>query len=196
MKTTKTFALTIVMLLLSTFAFAQEHPAHDQLQDPRHEQAGDSTHPAKNVLEAAKQAGGFATFLKIVDAAGVTERFEGKGPYTVFAPTDEAFARLPEGMLDDLLQPANQAQLAGLLANHVVPGRLTSDRIESMKVANVNGQDLHIRAIGGVITVNGSRVLRPDLMADNGVLHGIKLVIRTTEPVKRPDRKPLDHPAH
>ena len=195
MKTKKYLALTIVMLALAAFAQAQEHPAHDEHDGHSHDHGG-QTEPAATVLAAARQAGGFEIFLKAVEAAGVTGKLEGKGPYTVFAPTDEAFARLPEGMLEDLLLPANRAQLAGLLANHVVPGRLTSDRIETMKTANVNGEDLHLRAIEGVVTVNGSRVLRPDLMADNGVLHGIRLVIRTTRPVDRGERKPLDHPAH
>lgn len=189
MNTTRFLAIAVLLIASGTIvaAQAQEHPQkHD-----------DQAKMENDVLSVARDAGNYETFLAAVQAAGLTKKLQSKGPFTVFAPTDEAFAELPAGTVDDLLEPANKARLAGLLANHVVPGTILQADMKTMKATNVSGQDLAIRVVEGVATVNGARIVEPDLVASNGIIHGIRSVILSTEPVERQaDDKPKDHPAH
>ncbi|CUH39694.1 Lipoprotein p23 [Jannaschia seosinensis] len=130
-----------------------------------------------NIVETAQDAGNFSTLLAAAEAAGLVETLTGEGPYTVFAPTDEAFAELPEGTVDTLLMEENQEQLSNILLYHVVPGSVMSgDLADGMEVEAANGGTLTISTEGGV-TVNGASVTTADIEASNGVIHVIDTVL-------------------
>lgn len=113
-----------------------------------------------------------------MQAAGLVDTLKEKGPYTVFAPTDEAFAKLPAGTVEDLLKPENKEKLRAILLYHVVPGRVTAEQV--MKVASVktvNGEPLMIKVEDGKVMVNNATVVRADVEASNGVIHVIDTVL-------------------
>ncbi len=132
--------------------------------------------PATNILETAKAAGSFTTLNAAVDAAGLTDTLNGEGPFTVFAPTDDAFAALPAGALDALLKPENKATLVKILTYHVVPGTVLAADIKAGDVATVEGGTVKLATEGGV-TVNDAKVLTADVVATNGVIHVIDKVL-------------------
>ena len=121
-------------------------------------------------------AGGFSTLVAAVTAADLVETLSGEGPFTVFAPTDEAFAALPAGVLDALLLPENKATLAKILTYHVVSGKVLAADVTDSDVATVEGQTIKLSTMTGV-TVNGATVVAADVMASNGVIHAIDAVI-------------------
>ena len=131
----------------------------------------------KDIVDTAVAAGNFKTLAAAVTAADLVETLKGKGPFTVFAPTDEAFGKLPKGTLDDLLKPENKAKLAGILTYHVVPGKLMASDVAKLESAKtVQGSSLSIDASDGV-KVDGAKVVKADVMAKNGVIHVIDSVI-------------------
>ena len=128
-----------------------------------------------NIVEAAREAGSFQTLLTAVDAAGLGETLAGGGPFTVFAPTDEAFAALPPETISGLL--ADPPALARALTYHVVPGRITSAQItHDSEQTTVEGGVLRI-AVNGAVTVNDAHVIQADVEAENGVIHVIDRVL-------------------
>jgi uncharacterized surface protein with fasciclin (FAS1) repeats len=131
-----------------------------------------------NLVETAQEAGQFGTLLAAAEAAGLVETLTGEGPFTLFAPTDEAFAALPEGTVESLLQPENQQQLADILLYHVVPGTVMSgDLTDDMEADTaLEGQSLTIDLDSGVM-VEGATVTTADIEASNGVIHVIDSVI-------------------
>jgi uncharacterized surface protein with fasciclin (FAS1) repeats len=131
-----------------------------------------------DIVDTAVAAGGFETLVAAVEAAGLVDTLKGEGPFTVFAPTDAAFAALPEGTVENLLLPENRDQLVAVLTYHVVPGRVTSADIagQELSVATVNGAEVMIDATDGV-TVGGASVTTPDIAATNGVIHVVDAVI-------------------
>ncbi|MBH8554329.1 fasciclin domain-containing protein [Nostocaceae cyanobacterium CENA357] len=136
----------------------------------------------RNFAELAQSAasqGQFKTLTQAVQAAGLNEQLTTSGPYTVFAPTDAAFAALPAGTLDNLLKSENKQQLVRLLAYHVVPGQVTSSQITSGQVKTVEGTPVTIKVedTGKTITVNGARVTQADIPASNGIVHIVDKVI-------------------
>jgi uncharacterized surface protein with fasciclin (FAS1) repeats len=133
---------------------------------------------AKNIVETAVGAGTFTTLVAAVKAAGLAETLSSPGPFTVFAPTDAAFAKLPKGTVEDLLKPENKAKLAGILTYHVVSGKVMAADIAGKKTdaKTVNGQNLMIDATKGVM-VNNAKVTTADVVADNGVIHVIDTVV-------------------
>jgi uncharacterized surface protein with fasciclin (FAS1) repeats len=132
----------------------------------------------KDIVDTAVAAGSFKTLAKALQAADLVDTLKGKGPYTVFAPTDEAFAKLPAGTLEDLLKPENKAKLQRILTYHVVPGRVTSAEVVKLKTAKaVSGDSIDIAANGGTVTVDNARVVKADIAASNGVIHVIDSVI-------------------
>ncbi|MDF1717534.1 MAG: fasciclin domain-containing protein [Antarcticimicrobium sp.] len=132
---------------------------------------------SKDIVDTAVSAGSFTTLVAAVQAAGLVETLKGEGPFTVFAPTDDAFAALPEGTVENLLKPENKDQLTAILTYHVVPGKVMStDLSNNMMAATVQGGDVTIMTEGGV-TVNGANVTTADVMASNGVIHVIDQVI-------------------
>lgn len=132
---------------------------------------------SKHILDIAKEAGSFNTLVAAVEAAGLTDTLNGDGPFTVFAPTDDAFAALPEGTVETLLKPENKDQLIAILTYHVVGGKVMSgDLVDGMKAATVQGSDVTIQTTDGV-KVEGANVVQADIDAENGVIHVIDAVI-------------------
>ncbi len=134
--------------------------------------------PAKDIVDTAIEAGQFTTLVAAVDAAGLVETLKGEGPFTVFAPTDEAFAALPAGTVENLLKPENKDQLVAVLTYHVVPGKVMSADIagQSLEVASVQGSELTINATDGV-KVDNATVVMADIETSNGVIHVIDQVV-------------------
>lgn len=128
------------------------------------------------VVDVASSTDGFSTLVAAVSAAGLVDTLNGAGPFTVFAPTDEAFAALPPGVLDALLLPENKETLVKILTYHVVPGTVLAADVTDGEVATVEGQTVTFSTADGV-TVNGAKVIQADVMADNGVIHVIDAVI-------------------
>lgn len=130
---------------------------------------------SKDIVDTAVEAGSFTTLVAAVEAAGLVDTLKGDGPFTVFAPTDEAFAALPEGTVEGLL--ADPEALAGILTYHVVAGKVMSgDLSDGMTATTVNGADITIGTEGGV-TVNGANVVSADIETSNGVIHVLDAVI-------------------
>jgi uncharacterized surface protein with fasciclin (FAS1) repeats len=134
-------------------------------------------HGGMNIVETAVDAGNFTTLVAAVEAAGLVETLSGEGPFTVFAPTDEAFAALPEGTVESLLMEENRDQLISILTYHVVPGAVMSgDLSDGMTAATVQGADVTI-TLGDSVMVNDATVVAADIEASNGVIHVIDSVI-------------------
>ena len=132
----------------------------------------------KDIVDTAVAAGQFKTLAAALKAAGLVETLKGEGPFTVFAPTDEAFAKLPEGTVQDLLKPENKEKLTAILTYHVVPARATSEQVAGMSSAKtVQGGQVKLKAAGGKVTVDGANVIKADVMASNGVIHVIDAVL-------------------
>jgi uncharacterized surface protein with fasciclin (FAS1) repeats len=135
----------------------------------------------KDIVDTAVGAGTFTTLAAALEAAGLVETLKGEGPFTVFAPTDAAFAALPAGTVEDLLKPENKDKLTAILTYHVVPGKVMStDLTEGMKAATVQGGEVTITLEGGP-KVNGAVISGPDVAASNGVIHVIDSVILPPE---------------
>jgi uncharacterized surface protein with fasciclin (FAS1) repeats len=135
-------------------------------------------HRNKDILETAVAAGSFNTLAKALQAADLVETLKANGPYTVFAPTDEAFAKLPASTLEDLLKPENKTKLQRILTYHVVPGRVSSSDVAKRRSATaVSGDTIDIAAHGGTVTVDKARVVKTDIAASNGVIHVIDSVL-------------------
>lgn len=134
----------------------------------------------KDIVDTAVAAGSFKTLAAALQAAGLIETLKGKGPFTVFAPTDEAFAKLPAGTVADLLKPENKAKLTAILTYHVVPGAVKAAQVVTMngkEAKTVNGQMVKIAVNGSTVTISGAKVTATDITASNGVIHVIDTVI-------------------
>jgi uncharacterized surface protein with fasciclin (FAS1) repeats len=153
----KTLFASAAATLLATTAFAGGH--------------------SKDIVDTAVDAGTFSTLVAAVEAAGLVDTLKGEGPFTVFAPTDEAFAALPEGTVENLLKPENIDQLTAILTYHVVPGKVMStDLTDDMVATTVQGSDVKIDLDNGVM-VQDATVTAADIEASNGVIHVINKVI-------------------
>lgn len=140
---------------------------------------GAATPPQKkDIVDTAVAAGQFKTLAAALQAAVLVDTLKGKGPFTVFAPTDEAFAKLPAGTVEDLLKPENKAKLQAILTYHVVAGRVTAAQVMKMSSAKtVNGEDLTVHTDGGAVMVNDAHVVKTDILCSNGVIHVIDTVL-------------------
>jgi len=135
----------------------------------------------KDIVDTAVDAGSFTTLVAAVEAAGLVETLKSEGPFTVFAPTDDAFAALPEGTVDELLKPENKDKLTAILTYHVVPGKIMSgDLKDGQTAATVEGSDVTIMTADGVM-VNEANVTTADIEASNGVIHVIDAVLMPAE---------------
>ena len=131
-----------------------------------------------DIVDTAIAAGSFNTLVAAVKAAGLVETLKGAGPFTIFAPTDEAFAKLPAGTIESLLQPENKAKLVGILTYHAVAGTVMAKDVVHLKTAKtVNGQDLTVKASDGSVMVNNAGVVQTDIVCTNGVIHVIDSVV-------------------
>ena len=160
----KKLTVLAVLLLLGTVSFAS---------DKKGKMSG-----GKDIVDTAVAAGQFNTLAKALQAAGLVDTLKGAGPFTVFAPTDEAFAKLPAGTLDDLLKPENKEKLKDILTYHVVPGKVMAAQAMKLNSAKtVNGKDLTIKTEGGKVKINNATVTKADIHASNGVIHVIDTVL-------------------
>ena len=137
---------------------------------------------AADIVDTAVAAGSFKTLAKALTAAGLVDTLKGKGPFTVFAPTDEAFAKVPKADLDALL--ADKAKLTAVLTYHVVAGKVMAADVKAGKVRTVQGSELTISTTGGVM-VDKAKVTKTDIVADNGVIHVIDSVIMPPAPAAK-----------
>jgi len=133
---------------------------------------------AGDIVDTAQQAGSFKTLVAAVKAAGLVDTLKGPGPFTVFAPTDAAFAKLPPGTLDALLKPENHDKLVAILTYHVVPGKVTAEQLagKTIEVKSVEGDMIDIDGRNGVM-VDDAHVVKADVPASNGIIHAIDTVI-------------------
>jgi uncharacterized surface protein with fasciclin (FAS1) repeats len=159
-------ALAVFAATIAAFGFSA-----DQQRQPAQQQQ-------KDIVDTAVAAGQFKTLAAALKAGGLVETLKGEGPFTVFAPTDEAFAKLPDGTIDELLKPENKDKLVAILTYHVVPASATSSDVANMKSAKtVNGKEVRLQARDGKVMVNNANVIKADIMASNGVIHVIDTVL-------------------
>ena len=131
-----------------------------------------------DIVDTAVSAGNFNTLAAALNAGGLIETLKGDGPFSVFAPTDEAFAKLPDGTIEMLLLPENKDKLVAILTYHVVPGKVSAPEVITMQSApTANGSDLAIKVIDETVFINDSRVVATDIGASNGVIHVVDTVI-------------------
>jgi uncharacterized surface protein with fasciclin (FAS1) repeats len=130
----------------------------------------------KDIVDTAVAAGSFNTLVTALQAAGLADTLKGKGPFTVFAPTDDAFSKLPAGTVESLLKPENKDKLRAILLYHVVSGDVTA-LVKLSSAKTVNGQDLKISVNNGTVMVNDATVVKADVVASNGVIHVIDTVL-------------------
>jgi uncharacterized surface protein with fasciclin (FAS1) repeats len=179
----KTFAAALLALALGLTAVAAQAQ-----KDPM--VGGSAMYPTKNIIQNAIESKDHTTLVAAVKAGGLVETLEGPGPFTVFAPTNEAFAKLPAGTVDDLLKPENKATLDKILTYHVVPGRVSSkDLMKLIKagggkamVKTVEGEDLTAAVVGGKIVLTDTKggtstVTIADVFQSNGVIHVVDAVL-------------------
>jgi uncharacterized surface protein with fasciclin (FAS1) repeats len=153
-------AAAALFLILSTAAYANPQPS------------------SQDIVDTAVAAGSFKTLVAALKAAGLVDTLKGKGPFTVFAPSDDAFAKLPAGTVDELLKPENKQKLIAILSYHVVAGKVTAAQAMKLSSAKtVNGQSLTISTDGGTVKINDATVTKADVMCSNGVIHVIDTVL-------------------
>ena len=170
MKTHKLIVLTALMItfpaLLIAGGYSYSKSGYGKMSD------------AKDIVDTAVSAGSFNTLAAALTAADLVETLRGKGPFTVFAPTDDAFAKLPKGTLDSLLRPENKSKLQSILTYHVVVGKYMAKDVVGMSSAKtVNGTSFQIRNRDGNVMVDDAKVIKTDIMTSNGVIHVIDTVI-------------------
>ena len=165
-------------LPVASLAMADDCPlaAAKKAQAQTHVQTVAFNAEKKDIVDTAVGAGSFKTLVAAVQAAGLVETLKGAGPFTVFAPTDEAFAKLPAGTVETLLKPENKEKLVAVLTYHVVPGAVMAKDVAAGKVKTAQGSELTITTAGGV-KVDGANVIKTDIVASNGVIHVIDSVV-------------------
>lgn len=131
----------------------------------------------KNIVQIAQSNPEFSTLVKALIAADLVTALEAQGPFTVFAPTNAAFAKLPAGTVANLLLPENKAKLVALLTYHVVPGKVMAKDVKTMEAKTLNGKDLDIQVRGSSVMVNNAKVIKTDIVGSNGVIHVIDTVL-------------------
>ena len=166
----KMTAAAIVGMALAAGATIAEMPGKNRVQVAA---ASD-----KNIVETASAAGHFKTLTAAINAADLAETLKGSGPFTMFAPTDAAFAKLPAGTVETLLKPENRDRLAAILTYHVVPGKVMAAEVTKLDEAKtVNGRMIDVSTSGGTVMVNDAKVITADIPASNGIIHVIDTVI-------------------
>lgn len=161
----------------STTEAPSSAPATSEPLQPSNRSTGTSQQAGGTIVDVAASSPSFKTLVTAVKAAGLTEVLSSEGPYTVFAPTDAAFAALPKGTLQKLLKPENKEALKKVLTYHVVPGKVESSSIKPGQVETVEGSPVTVNVKGSSVTVNNAKVTTPDIPASNGVIHVIDKVI-------------------
>lgn len=165
-------------------AAAQHHPAptHAVKHVPAHTVAHSTAVPQADLVDTAVAAGNFNTLVAAVQAAGLVDALKGAGPLTVFAPTDEAFAKIPGATLQSLLEPENKDQLVKILTYHVVPGRVLAKDVVGLRSAKtLQGGEVAVGVAGGRVFLNNAQVTATDITTSNGIIHVIDTVLMPTE---------------
>ena len=171
----RSYSIPIIVLALVVFGGCSKDSAQGTTTAAK-ERASQAMGP--DIVTVAATAGDFNTLVAAVEAAGLVETLQGEGPFTVFAPTDDAFAKLPVGTVDSLLLPENKDQLVSILTYHVVPGKvLAADVVNLSSADTVEGQPLSISTDDTGVHVNDANVIQTDVMASNGVIHVIDAVL-------------------
>jgi uncharacterized surface protein with fasciclin (FAS1) repeats len=168
------FLVAAVLTVVSGSCFAQTCPSQGG-----HAEVVSTVAPAqaKDIVDTAV-AGKFNTLVAAVKAAGLVDTLKGKGPFTVFAPTDEAFAKLPKGTLEDLLKPENKDKLVAILTYHVVPGSVKAAAVkDGLKAKTVQGSEVSFKINGKDVTIDNAKIIKTDIETSNGVIHVIDTVI-------------------
>lgn len=176
----KLFTLSLAVASATVLAAAPGVQASSPSPSPAPASAKTAASAQKTIVDVATEAGSFTTLLKALEAADLVKTLSEEGPFTVFAPTDEAFAALPKGTLDDLLKPENKEKLKRVLSYHVVSGELLSQNLEAGKVTTLAEVPVEISIKDG-IRVNDAKVATPDLKASNGIIHVIDKVLLPPE---------------
>ena len=167
MKTTRNFFALVLLVASTSQIFAFTPPKRDNPEEP-----------SKNIVELAVGTDILSSLVAAVKAGDLVETLQSDGPFTVFAPTNEAFNKLPEGTLENLLKPENKDQLVAILTYHVVPGKVMSgDLSDGLNSATVNGADVVFKVNDTGVSVNQAKVIKADVQANNGVVHVIDQVI-------------------
>ena len=163
--------VAVAAVLASSTGYSAHHEADEKMHS-------DMTMALPDIVDTASAAGSFTTLVAAVQAAGLVDTLKGDGPFTVFAPTDEAFADLPEGTIESLLEAANKEQLVAILTYHVVPGKVMSADIagKELMVESVQGSKIEVNATSGV-KVDDATVVTADIETSNGVIHVIDKVM-------------------
>lgn len=185
MKKLLTVAAAAVLAAGSVASAGQKCASQKSAHVTRHFTYVTTSHSANedaDIVDTAVAAGSFKTLVTAVKAAGLVDTLKGKGPFTVFAPTDEAFAKLPEGTIAELLKPENKARLQAILTYHVVPGAVrAADVVKLSGATTVQGQRIDIAVKNGSVSVDGAKVVKTDIETSNGVIHVIDSVILPSE---------------
>ena len=171
---------TTATFVLTPSATAEVEPGHEGHDHGDKDKASQSE--KKDIVGVATGEGmsNVTTLVKAIKAAGLVEALQGDGPFTVFAPTNEAFEKLPQGTLDNLLKPENKEQLKEILLYHVVEGKKTSKDLETMSAETLQGSSVDVSVEGDEVMVNTAKVTKADVMASNGVIHQIDTVLLPT----------------
>jgi len=167
-------------LPLASVAGAGECPlaAAKKAQAQAHVQTVAFKAEAKDIVDTAVATGSFKTLVAAVQAAGLVETLKGAGPFTVFAPTDEAFAKLPAGTIESLLKPENKEKLVAVLTYHVVPGKvMAADVVKLTEAPTVQGSKAKVKVVDGTVMIDAAKVVKTDIETSNGVIHVIDAVI-------------------
>ena len=152
------FMAAVAVTMISTPAFSDGHQS--------------------DIVDTAIAAGDFTTLVAAVQAAGLVDTLKGNGPFTVFAPTDDAFAKLPKGVVSNLLKPENKDQLAAVLTYHVVPGKVMAKDVVSLTEAKTaSGKKVKVKVVDGKVKINKATVVKADVASSNGVIHVVDKVI-------------------
>ena len=152
--------------------------AHAKAQAKAHVQTVALNADRKDIVDTAVGAGSFKTLVAAVQAAGLVETLKGAGPFTVFAPTDEAFAKLPAGTVESLLKPENKEKLVAVLTYHVVPGKvMAADVVKLTEAPTVQGSKAKVKVADGTVMIDNAKVVKTDIETSNGVIHVIDAVI-------------------
>ncbi len=173
----------LAVAMAGSFSMAEECPVAKKQRLAKEAAAGHATTvaynaEAKDIVDTAVGAGDFGTLVAAVQAAGLVETLKGDGPFTVFAPTDAAFAKLPAGTVETLLKPENKGKLVEILTYHVVPGKvMAADVVKLTEAKTVQGNSAKVKVTDGGVMIDGAKVVKTDIVCGNGVIHVIDTVI-------------------
>ncbi|MHC1749678.1 MAG: fasciclin domain-containing protein [Cellulosilyticaceae bacterium] len=177
----KRFSIIITFVLmvsiLSVSVFANNTGGMQPTASPKMQQ---KTMKGKDIVDIASNNGSFGTLVAALKAAGLVDTLKGDGPFTVFAPTDDAFAKLPASTIEDLLKPENKDNLIKILTYHVIPGKITAAdvmKLDGKEITMLNGQKAKVTVKDGAVYIDNAKVIIPDVMAKNGVIHVIDTVL-------------------